>query len=164
VPVVSLRYRFRQALRAPASAAYAWCTDFGPDDGTLFSETTRRTVRRLSEDAIVMTDTTYPGGRPRRIRRLVRLHPGERAWTSTHLDGPFEGSQYWYHVYADGPRSSYLEFVGLRLESRPRALSRAEVARRADECRRSDSTEWRRRLAPALARYLGASQGSRDRS
>jgi hypothetical protein len=154
MPVISLRYRFRQALRAPAPEAYAWCTDFDPEDGALFSERTRRSVSRWNEDALVMTDTTYPEGRPRRIRRLVRLFPEERAWTNTHLDGPFRGSQYWYRVVADGPRRSHLEFTGLRLVTSPRTLSPTEVARRAEECRRSDSTEWRQRLAPALAEEL----------
>jgi len=155
MPLASLRYRFRQPLEAPADRAFAWCTDFGPADGPLFSERTERTVRWLSEDALVMTDTTYPKGRRRRIRRLVRLSPEERAWTNTHLDGPFRGSQYWYLVVADGPDRSHLEFRGLRLERTPRALSAAEKERRAEECRRTDSGEWERRLAPALARDLG---------
>ena len=101
--VVALRYGFRVRLAAPARRAYDWCTDFSPADGALFSEATRRAVRRITEDALVMTDTTRPGGRLRRIRRLVRLNPSELAWTNTHLDGPFQGSQYWYRVVPDGP-------------------------------------------------------------
>lgn len=154
MPLVSLRYQFRQPLAAPARAAYSWCTDFGPADGPLFPERTRRTVVHLSEDALIMTDTTYPGGRPRRIRRLVRLNPEERAWTNTHLDGPYRGSQYWYRIRADGPRRSHLEFFGLRLERSDRALSAAERARRSEACRRHDAGAWRRHLAPALAREL----------
>ena len=150
MPVISLRYRFRQPFRAPAAAAYAWCTDFGPDDGPLFAERTERSVRRWSEDALVMTDTTYPKGRPVRIRRLVRLYPEERAWTNTHLDGPYEGSQYWYRIVADGARRSHLEFRGLRLESHAGPLSTAARIRRAEQCRRDDAGAWRRRLAPVL--------------
>jgi len=152
---ISVRYHFRQPLAAPAPAAYAWCTDFGPADGALFSARTRRTVRWIAEDALVMTDTTYPGRRPLRIQRLVRLDPEARAWTNTHLDGPYRGSQYWYRVVADGARRSHLEFRGLRLEASARRLSAAEVDRRSAECRRADAGEWRRRLAPALARDVG---------
>jgi len=152
VPVISLRYHFRQPFRVPARVAYAWCTDFGPDDGPLFSERTRRSVHRVSEDALMMTDTTYRGGRSVRIRRLVRLFPEERAWTNTHVDGPYEGSQYWYRIVADGSRRSDLEFHGLRLEKHARALSASATARRAEQCRRNDVGEWRRRLAPALER------------
>jgi len=158
--VVSLKYRFRQSFRASASDAYAWCTDFGPEDGALFTERTRRTVARWNADTLVMTDTTYPGGRPRRIRRLVRLLPEERAWTNTHLDGPFRGSQYWYRVVADGPRRSHLDFTGLRLVTSARPLPASEVAREAEECRRFDSMEWRRRLAPALEEAVRTGRGA----
>ncbi|MFY9717635.1 MAG: GNAT family acetyltransferase [Thermoplasmata archaeon] len=154
--VVALPYGFRVPLAAPARRAYDWCTDFSPADGSLFSESTRRTVRRITEDALVMTDTTWPGGRLRRIRRLVRLNASELAWTNTHLDGPFQGSQYWYRVVPDGPDRSALEFRGLRLERRSSLASPAANARRAAACRRDDREEWQTRLAPALARDLAA--------
>lgn len=159
--VVSLRYRFRQPFRVPASAAYAWCTDFGPDDGPLFYARTRRSVRRLSDDALIMTDTTYPGGRTLRIRRLVRLDPAHLTWTNTHLDGPYRHSQYWYHILADGPRRSHLEFEGLRLETFPGSPSASRVARAAEAHRRHDAKEWSHRLAPALEADLGMAQRSR---
>jgi len=154
VPILSFRYQFQQRLRAPARSAYDWCTDFGPADGDLFSHRTVRSVRYLSEDALVMTDTTYPRGRPLRIHRLVRLNPAKMAWTNTHLDGPYRYSQYWYRVVPDDARSSHLDFVGLRVETCPRLPSASETARRTEGCRREDAGEWRRRLAPALARDL----------
>ncbi len=154
MPLIALRYRFRQPFHVPADAAYRWCTDFGPEDGDLFSNTTRRSVHRLGEDALVMTDTTYPRGRPVRIRRLVRLSPEDRAWTNTHLDGPYRYSQFWYRIVPNGPRNCHLEFSGLHLENSRRGVTPREAAQRADERRRSDSGEWRRRLAPALEREL----------
>jgi hypothetical protein len=156
MPIVSLQYRFRQPLAAPAQAAYAWCTDFGPGDGKLFPQRTRRAVRRISDDALVLTDTTYPDGRLRRIQRLVRLNPTELAWTNTHLSGPFRHSQYWYRIVPDGPRHCHLEFQGLRLETTPTAVSEEERAQRVKEHRGADSTLWRRQLAPALERDLGS--------
>jgi hypothetical protein len=161
MPILSFRYHFRQPLHVPAEAAYAWCTDFGPSDGALFSDPTRRSVQWLSEDALVMTDTTRAGGRLRRIRRLVRLNPSELAWTNTHLDGPYRHSQFWYRIVSDGPRKSHLEFVGLRLEKGPRRLSALETAQHAEELRRNDSGEWRRRLAPALQRNLAPRKSGR---
>jgi hypothetical protein len=154
MPVCSLLYQFSQPFGVPARKAFAWCTDFGPGDGLLFSQRTLRSIRRFSENALVMTDTTYPEGHPRRIRRLVRVYPSEMAWTNTHLDGPYRHSQYWYRIVSDGPRRSHLEFHGLRLESTPRALSPLDTARRAEQRCRDDSGEWRRRLAPALERDL----------
>jgi hypothetical protein len=154
MPVYSLQYSFRQRLDAPAKVAYTWCTDFEPDDGKLFPMKWERSVRRLSEDALVLTDTTYPAGRVRRIHRLVRLNPSELAWTNTHLDGPFRHSQYWYRIEPDSPRTCHLEFRGLRLVTSRRRLSVSEIARMADEERRSDSSLWRSRMAPTLKRDL----------
>jgi hypothetical protein len=154
MPIISLQYGFRQNLSAPAREAFRWCTDFGPADGKLFSQPTQRSVRWLNEEALVMADVTRSAGRPLRIHRLVRIFPTELAWTNTHLDGPYRHSQYWYRIVPDGPRKSHLEFLGLRLERSPRRLSPAAIARKAEECRREDSGDWRTRLAPALARDL----------
>ncbi|MGC2034351.1 MAG: hypothetical protein WA761_02760 [Thermoplasmata archaeon] len=159
MPTYSLQYRFRQPLRAPARAAYAWCTDYQPGDGKLFPERWERSVRWLSEDAVVLTDTTYPGGQARRIHRLVRLSPSDLEWTNTHLDGPFRHSQYWYRIVPDDPRSCHLEFRAHRLVTSPRRPSASESARMIDRERRWDSNLWRRRMAPALERDLAPSAG-----
>jgi hypothetical protein len=156
--VVSLNYRFRQAFRVPARAAYDWCTDFGPEDGSLFRHRTERSVRRLTADALVLTDTTHDAGRPLRIRRLVRLDPELLSWTNTHLDGPYRHSQHWYRIRPDGPSRSHLEFEGLRLESVSGAPSPAQVRRRTEQRRVMDSAEWREFLAPALERDLRGSR------
>lgn len=156
MPTYSLRYRFRQPLNAPARVAYAWCTDFRPADGKLFPVKWIRAVQRLSEDALILTDTTFPAGRTRRIHRLVRLDPDDLTWTNTHLDGPFQHSQYWYRVVPDGARRSRLEFRGLRLIRSSRSLNRSERARICEAERKGDSTLWKTRIAPALKRDLAA--------
>jgi hypothetical protein len=154
VPVSSLRYQFRQPFRVPGPAAYRWCTDFRPSDGALFEVPWQRSVRKLSDDALILTDTTFPNGRARRIQRLVRLDPSKMAWTNTHLNGPFRHSQYWYRIVPDGPRRSHLEFAGMRLVRSPKRLSAAETARLTGIEQRQDSGLWRRRMAPALERDL----------
>jgi hypothetical protein len=152
MPLVSLRFRFRQPFPVPARAAFAWCTDFGPGDGRLFESRTERRVKRLAADTLVLTDTTYPNGRRRRIRRLVRVHPAEMAWTNTHLDGPFRYSPYWYRIVPDGPRRSHLEFEGFRLVTRHGRTPASEVARLSAAERTADASTWRTLLAPALVR------------
>jgi hypothetical protein len=149
---VSLRFHFRQKLRAPADAAFAWCTDFGSEDGTLFPERHERTARWFGPDTAILMDTTYPRGRPLRIQRLVRINPEQRAWTNTHLDGPYRHSQYWYRILPRGPRASLLEFTGHRLVWPTRRPSAAAIRRLTDAERRSDSGVWRTHIAPALAR------------
>jgi hypothetical protein len=154
MPTYSLKYKFRQRLDAPARAAYAWCTDFEPADGKLFPVRWKRSVSRLTEDALILTDTTYPKEGVRRIHRLVRLNPSETAWTNTHLGGPFRHSQYWYRVVPDGSHRSHLEFRGLRLVTNPQPLSSIEISELTAIERNSDSDLWRRRIAPALKEDL----------
>lgn len=154
MPVYTLEYAFRQRLAAPARAAYAWCTDFEPSDGALFFERWERSVRRVSEGTVILTDVTYPQGRLRRIHRLVRLYPLEMAWTNTHLDGPFRHSQYRYRIVADGSRRCHLEFQGSRLVTTKKTLSKAAVRRLAAGELRADSGLWRRRIAPTLKKDL----------
>ncbi len=163
MPNVSLRYRFRQPFRAPAKAAYAWCTDFRPSDAEIFGDRRLRSVRVLAADAVVMTDVTYPSGRRTRIQRLVRLFPEELSWTNTHLNGPYRHSQFWYRIVPDGPRRSHLEFSGLKIETHARPLSAREVGRLAAANRRSDAATWSRRLGPALDQDLARTGKSRRR-
>jgi hypothetical protein len=154
MPLASLRYGFRQSFRAPARAAYRWCTDFRASDAALFEGKHRRSVRRIAEDTVILTDSTYPDGRLQRIRRLVRLLPAQLAWTNTHLDGPYRHSQYWYRIVPDGSHRSHLEFTGLRLVRVPRTLPLTTVARMTDLERTGDARAWREGLAPALERDL----------
>ncbi len=150
----SLHFRFRQTFRVPARAAYEWCTDYRTSDARLFEQKWRREVRRLTEDALILTETTWPRGRPRVIRRLVRLSPRDLSWTNTHISGPFRHSQYWYCIVPDGPRRCHLVFTGLRLIRTPRPLSASEKTRRAEQERLGDARLWRDRIAPVLQNEL----------
>lgn len=152
--IESLQYRFRQPLGVPARAAFDWCTDFRAEDAALFGDRRRRMLRRVAPDALVMTDTTYPDGRPVRIRRLVRLQPETLSWTNTHLDGPYRHSQFWYRIVSEGPHRCHLDFSGLMLMTRARRLSEGERAKLARSHRRADASVWRRRLGPALEAEL----------
>jgi len=154
MPVVPLRFHFEQPFTVPAREAFAWCTDFGASDGKLFSSRTRRSVRWINDDALVMTDTKWPEGRAVRIHRLVVIDRTAMAWTNTHLDGPYRHSQYWYRVVPDGARRSHLDFTGLRMLRLLRAPSATGVRRLVESERVGDSGEWRDFLAPALERDL----------
>lgn len=154
MPVISLRYHFDQPLAAGARRAFEWATDFQPSDGELFSHRTFRRVRRLTPDAFLLTDVTFPEGRRREIQRLVRIDREELAWTNTHLTGPFQHSQFWYRILPVAPQKSLLSFRGLKLEKVPHPLGPEEISRRARENMLSDAKEWRDFLAPALREDL----------
>lgn len=161
MPVIPIRYEFRQPFRVPARAAFEWCTDFRPSDAKLFEQKWQREVRRLSPDALILTETTYPKGKVRVIQRLVRVNDQNLAWTNTHISGPFLHSQYWYRVVPDGARRSHLVFTGMRLVRTSRVLSAAEKARLTEQERSGDSRLWRRRIAPALERALAGSKAKK---
>ncbi len=151
---VSLQYEFRQRFHVSARKAFAWCTDFGPEDAGLYPGRRTRKVQWIAPDALVMTDTTYPKDQRLQISRLVRIRPKELSWTNTHLTGPYRHSQYWYRIFPSGPQASYLEFKGLLLDSVPGNPTPAEIRRLAEAHRKSDAATWRERLAPALERDL----------
>ena len=154
VVIASLRYEFAQPFRVGAQAAFEWCTDFRPSDGQLLEKNSRRSVRRLSEDTFILTDTTFPKGRPLRIRRLVRLDRPRLAWTNTDLDGPFRHSQYWYQILSDGPGRSHLVFTGHHLLRGPTPLTSSEIRRFTRRELNHDLRLWRDSIGPALNREL----------
>jgi hypothetical protein len=151
----AIRYRFRQPFRAPARAAFEWCTAFEADDSALLPYRHRRRVRWLANDALILTDTRWTDGRPRTIRRLVRIHPYLMAWTNTHLDGPFRHSQFWYRIFSDGPKKSHLEFEGLQLMPMAGRPTRRQLLAQARALAAEDSALWRKHLGPALERSVG---------
>ena len=154
MPVNSVRFRFRQEFRVPAKLAYKWCTDFQPSDARLFEQKWRREVRHLSGDALILTETTWPKGRRRVIRRLVRLSPQDLSWTNTHISGPFRHSQYWYQIVPDGSRRSHLVFTGMRLVRTSKPLRHSQKVQLVNQERQSDSSLWRTRIAPVMEREL----------
>ncbi len=152
MPTVSLQYEFRQPFRVSAARAFAWCTDFGPEDAPLLVNTLSRTVRPITADALILTDRARRTGRSTRIQRLVRVLPSRYSWTNTHLTGPYRHSQYWYRIVPDGPNRSHLHFTGFRLLTTPRTLSKTVVAKLTRAERAHDAGTWRRSIAPALER------------
>ncbi len=156
--IESIRYRFRQNFQVPARDAFAWCTDFVPEDKALLPPDVRRTVRKIAPNALILKDVRGTKRGRVEISRLVRIDPDTLSWTNTHITGPFVHSQFWYQVLPDGPRRSHLEFRGLRLARYPRRLTSQQLARATEEERRGDQKLWRVRLAPALHADLKAAR------
>lgn len=141
MPANSIVYAFNVPLPAPADVAYRWATDYRPDDPARMGEVGIRKIEKIAPDTLLLTDTLRRNGRTVRKTRLVRLRPKERAWTNTHLGGPYRHSQYLYRIVPTGRRTSRLEYTGLQIEYGP-ALSASARARRAKEARREDRGSW----------------------
>ena len=147
-----IRYRFSQSFDVPAKAAYQWCTDYRPDDWKRMGKKGTRKIRRLNEDALILTDTVVGESGAVTKKRLVRLNADRLAWTNTHLAGPNRHSQFWYQIVAEGKGRSRLEFTGLQINygRRPSAPRIAEMGKGIKE---EDSGMWAL-LAREMARDL----------
>ena len=147
----SIKYSFTQDFRVSTDRAYQWCTSYDPIDPELMHETGKRKIKRLSEDAIILSDTVKTDRDTMTKTKLVRLNPTEKSWTSTHVSGPIKYSQFLYKITPTGKDRSRLTFVGLQLE--PRDMPKKEVAALTRKIRAEDSDAWKL-LAKAMEKEL----------
>jgi hypothetical protein len=147
----SVRYGFSQLLPVAADKAFDWCTDYQPYDLALMKETGRRAIRKLTKDAIVLTETTIKNKKTIKKTKLVRLNRAQLSWTNTHIAGPNLHSQFLYHLIPEGKNRCRLSFEGLLVCYSSRVLRKQQLKRIADEERLGDSTVWRN-LADELRR------------
>ena len=156
---LSVPFAFSQRFPFPADRAFAWAVDYDPGDVVRMGRRGRRSIRRLADDALVLTDTMETPAGTIRKRKLVHVYPALRKWVNTTLAGPGRLSQFHYQIVAEGPRRSRLDFHGLQLLwDRPAlAVPPRERERLAQQLAREDGAIWRR-LARAMARDLGVTR------
>ncbi len=71
----SVSYRFTQRFPVPAQEAFDWATDYQPNDLALMGEEGKRTIQKITEDAIILKeDITHARGKTSKVK-LVRLNP-----------------------------------------------------------------------------------------
>jgi len=94
IPVTS-QYAFRQRFPFSPDRAFRWCVDFQSGDLRLEGYNGVRALDRITDDLLLLTDTFSARGRAE-IRKvnLVRRYRRTRSWTSTHLSGPNQHSQF----------------------------------------------------------------------
>lgn len=109
-----------------------------------------RRVRKLTDDAILLSETTFANGKAVKKVKLVRINRRRLSWSSTHVSGPFRHSQFLYQISPVGKNRSKLEFDGLLLVYSTVKLSREKIGRIAKQEGQQDSTSWRH-LAKAMA-------------
>ena len=162
MPAYTVRYSFEQPFHTSARRAFAWCTDFRTDDHARMGETGRRTISRLTEDTLLLTDV-FPGPRGGSVTKvkLVRLDPAGLSWTNTHLSGPARHSQFLYRIVPEGRDRSHLVFSGFQVGRAPRRPTRAQLRALAQRLQREDSLAWRQ-LARALDSELARGRGVPD--
>jgi hypothetical protein len=156
---LSVPFAFSRRFPFPADRAFAWAVDYDPGDIVRMGRSGGRSIRRLADDAFVLTDTMETPSGAIRKRKLVRVYPALRAWVNTTLAGPGRLSQFHYQIVAEGPRRSRLDFHGLQLLWDRPALTvpPRERERMARQLAREDGAIWKH-LARAMARDLGVTR------
>ena len=140
--VYSVKYAFNQLLAAPAAKAFDWCTDYQPNDFNLMKEKGKRTIRKLTEDLILLTETSPKKNRSVIKTKLVRLDRAGLSYTNTHILGPNRHSQFLYKIVPEGRARSRLYFRGLLICYSRKPLSKCQLLKIGRDERRMDSTIW----------------------
>ena len=154
MPPISVDFEFVQRFKVPAKAAYAWATDYRPDDHALMGRRGRRKIDRICGDTLILTDTIETGGGGRVTKkRHIRLYPERLTWINTHISGPNRHSQFLYEIMPEGRNSSRLRFTGREIRKAGPTSARQLAALVAEE-RKEDAALWKR-LARAMAADLG---------
>lgn len=149
--VVSVTYKFSQRFRLPAKKAYEWCTDYEPSDLVLMHEKGHRTIRKLTNDTILLRETVKLNGNTIRKVKLVKLNPKTFSWYNIQLSGPNKHSAFLYEIAPEGKRKSELTFTGLLVVYSKTKLSTSKLRQIANTERHFDSIAWKH-LAKAMAK------------
>ena len=138
----------------PAKKAYERCTSFDPSDHALMGdENAQRKITRITDNTIILTDIFHTQSGEVEKQKLVQLYPDQMFWTSTHLTGPNQHSQFLYQISAEGDEASRLEFKANHLEYPKENLDKARVKMLAEKLCKEDSDAWKL-LAKAMAKDL----------
>lgn len=147
----SVQYGFNQLLLAPAEVAFDWCTDYQPYDLTIMKEKGKRDIQKITDDTILLTETTRKNNRPIRKTKLVRLNRPSLSWTNTHIAGPNRHSQFLYTILPEGKTRCRLYFQGLLIQYSQKPLTRQQLRKIARDERKGDATAWHH-IAASLRR------------
>ncbi len=150
----SVRYRFTQRFTVPARSAYAWCTDYKTSDLSLMNEKGHRSIRKITNDTLILRETVNQNGTMITKTKLVRLNPNTLSWYNVHMSGPNKHSTFLYEISPESKNQSKLTFTGLLLVYNRVRLRRQKIRQIANKEKRSDSNAWKL-LARAMAKDLG---------
>ncbi len=139
----SIHYEFVQNFNIAAENAFAWCTDYSPEDMRLMQENkATRKINHIADDVLILFDTfSNSSGKNVEKQKLVCLYPKRLSWTSTHLTGPNMHSQFLYEITALSERKSQLKFTALSLDYKTE--NDVEAKKLAIQLRQMDSEIWR---------------------
>jgi len=151
----SVHFRFSQHFDFPAAKAFAWCTDYTPEDLELMGMSGRRRVERFNEDTFILSDEYDLKDesvlRTRLSQKVVRVYPERLSWTNTRISPDGIYSQFLYQIVPE-QGGSRLEYTGSQVfqGKKPGPKKLAAIARKLTA---EDSKSWRS-LARAMSKDL----------
>jgi len=151
--VVSTRYEFSQHFDVPAAQAFTWCTDYDPEDHNLMGNKGYRKVTRVSDDTVILEDTSYPHGKAVTKRKLIKIDKTRMTYFNFHLTGSNKNSLYFYRIIPEPNGKSRLEYTGYELTYPKKAPTTKELAATSEADAATRTKEWGR-LAKAMEREL----------
>jgi inner membrane protein involved in colicin E2 resistance len=152
----TIHYEFTQKFNVTARKAFAWCVDYRSNDMALMQEeNATRSVQRIADYIVILTDTFVVEGKNVEKQKLVCVYPERLMWTSTHLTGPYRHSQFLYEITAQTAEKSQLKFTALSLDYQ--IENEEEAKERGEDLRKMDSETWKL-LAREMEKELGKRQ------
>jgi hypothetical protein len=141
----AIHYGFSQSLNVSAQKAFEWCTDYRAEDMVLMRQANAtRGIERVSDDAIILSDTFNIEGKAIVKQKLICLYPDRLTWISTHIAGPNKHSQFLYEIVPQKDWQCCLNFTGLHLDHGINEdAEKMEAERLAKELKKMDSEIWR---------------------
>jgi hypothetical protein len=146
-------YGFTQPFRVSAREAFAWCTNYDPNDHELEGIEGKRKIVRISDNAVMLEDTFPSEGKSITKKKIVNIYPEKLFWSSVHISGPSKYSQFLYQIVEEGEHSSKIEFTGFQVVYEEKTPSRSEITKIAKRLQKEDSVAWKH-LAKAMEKEL----------
>ena len=142
---VSVKYSFNQHFNVPARKAYEWCTNYTSADQALMQEKyAKREIQHIAKDILILTDTFAGEKKLTTKQKLVCLYPRQLFWTSTHVTGPNQHSQFLYQIIPENKKRCFLTFTGLHVDyGFKEDTSQKEIARTSRKLKKIDSETWK---------------------
>jgi hypothetical protein len=138
----AIHYEFIQKCKVPARKAFAWCTDYSPQDMILMQEeNATREIKPIAHNVTILVDTFVKKRKSVVKQKLVWLYPDRLTWTSTHVTGPNKHSQFLYEITPQTDKQCCLKFTALFLDYNVKDEEEAEKL--GKELKRMDSENWK---------------------
>jgi hypothetical protein len=136
----TINYQFNQSFTVPPKKAYAWCTDYQPQDNQLIGETNaKREITKLTDTTLILKETFATDSGNIVKEKLVQLYPNQLRWVSTHISGPYTHSQFIYEIKPNG-KGSLLRFTANHVEHKQ--LTKKDAQRLTEDLCKGDAHIW----------------------